>query len=104
MNTLTFKDLNAKRPNEVIFVQTVDNQPSGIIITFLHGVDERAKAPRRYKAWLYPGAGNGRWEYAGGDDGELEKVSMKKLGKEVIVEGIWVEGGERRGFEFYTLE
>ena len=55
-------------------------------------LDERTRGPRRYKAQLWPGAGNGHWEYAGGEDGDLEKVTRKNLGKEIVVEGIWVEG------------
>jgi hypothetical protein len=104
MNTITFKDLNAKRPNEIIFLQTVINQPNGITITFGKGLDERTRAARRYTAVLTPGAGTGIWNYTGGEDGELEKVVQKKLGKEIIVEGIWVEAGERLAFEIYFLE
>jgi len=104
MNTITFKDLNAKRPNEIIFLQTVTNQPSGITITFNKGLDERTRAPRRYTAVMTPGAGIGTWEYAGGESGDLEKVVQKNLGKEIVVQGIWAEAGDRLGFEVYFLE
>ena len=103
MNTITFKDLNGKRVNEVVFLQTVVNQPSGITITFNHGLDDRTRGNRRYTAQLWPGAGHGKWEYAG-EEGDLEKVTQKNLGKEIIVEGIWIEAGERLGFEVYFLE
>jgi len=101
MNTITFKDLNNKRPDEVIFLQTAENLPSGITITFNDKLDERTRGPRRYKAQLWPGAGHGKWEYVGSEEGELEKVTQKNIGKEIIISGIWVEDGERRGFEVY---
>ena len=104
MNTITFKDLNNKVPNEVIFTQSVINEPKGITVTFLNGVDERTRTHRRYTAILTPGAGTGKWDYAGGESGDLERVTMRKLGKEIIVEGIWPEGGERKAFELYFLE
>lgn len=103
MNTITFKDLNNKRPNEVIFLQAVDNQPSGITVQFLTGVDERTRGPRRYKAQFWPGARKGQWEYLNGESGDMENVTMRKLGTETIVEGIWIEAGERRGFELYLV-
>lgn len=104
MNTITFKDLNNKTPNEVIFTQSVINEPKGITVIFLKGVDERTRTNRRYTAILTPGAGTGKWEYAGGESGDLERVTQKKLGKEIIVEGIWPEGGERKAFELYFVE
>lgn len=104
MSTITFKDLNGKRPNEIIFLRSVDNEPNGITITFAAGHDENTRGPRRYRAQLWPGAGNGHWECAGHEEGDLEKVTRKNLGKEIVVEGIWVEAGERRGFEVYFLE
>lgn len=104
MNTITFKDLNQKRPNEIVFLQNVINQPNGITVTFNKGLDERTRGPRRYTVVLTPGAGTGTWEYAGGESGDLEKVQQKILGKEIVVTGIWPEGGERMGFEIYFLE
>lgn len=103
MNTITFRDCDGKKPKEVVFLTKLENKPNGIELEFNKGIDERSRGPRRYSVTLVPAAGIGTWRNAE-DEGDLEKVVQKNLGKEITVSGIWPEAGERLTFEVYFLE
>lgn len=89
--------------------ETIENtvaevKPEGISFNFIRGRDERTHRPLRYKVSMTPAVRTGSWT-TDDDRGQIENVVQKNGDKGVItVEGIWVEGGERRTFKVIIAE
>jgi hypothetical protein len=100
MNTISFQDCERKQPKETFFLVRLDDKPTGLELEFNKGLDDRTRQPLRYKLLLTPATRSGTWENAAAS-GDIEHVERKDIGTEHIVNGIWVEAGERSMIEIY---